>query len=144
MKTFNKLALAISITAEAFKEKLDKGGNPYILHCLRVMNKVNSNDEDLMISAIMHDLIEDTHYTFAELTRLGFSDRVIGILHLLTHEKTTPYMEYIKAISVSEDATKIKLADLQDNSDITRLKGLRKKDMDRLEKYHLAYTYLSN
>ena len=140
----NKLGLAISIVAQAFEGKTDKGGKPYILHCLRVMNSVNQKDEDLMIAAILHDIVEDTDYTFAKLTSLGFSDRVVGILHLLTHNKETPYEEYIKAISVSPDATQIKLADLKDNSDITRIKGLRKKDIDRIEKYHRAYVYLSN
>lgn len=137
------LALAIAITAEAFKNTLDKGGQPYILHCLRVMNNVQG-DEDIKCAAIMHDLIEDTNYTFAQLTALGFSDKTIGLLHLLTHQKQTPYMEYIKAIAVSPEASEIKRRDLEDNSNITRLKGLRKKDLDRIEKYHTAYIYLSN
>jgi len=137
------LALAIAITAEAFKNTLDKGGNPYILHCFRVMNNTQG-DECVKCAAIMHDLIEDTDYTFEQLTMLGFSDKTIGLLHLLTHQKETPYDDYIKAISVSKEATLIKLRDLKDNSNITRLKGLRKKDFDRLEKYHRAYLYLSN
>lgn len=109
-----------------------------------VMNNVNQNDEELMSAAVLHDVIEDTEMEFNLLTQLGFSERVIGILYLLTHNKETPYEEYIKAISVSKDATEIKLADLKDNSDITRLKGLRKKDIDRIEKYHRAYIYLKN
>ena len=137
-----QLALAISITAKAFENVLDKGGQPYILHCLRVMNNSVGN-EDVKCAAVMHDLIEDTDYKFEDLTRLGFSDKVIGILHLLTHNPDTPYDDYIKAISVSEEASEIKRADLRDNSDITRLKGLRKKDLDRLEKYHRAYLYLT-
>lgn len=139
----NKLALAISITAKAFEEKLDKAGQPYILHCLRVMN-ATKGDEDTKCASVMHDLVEDTDYTFEQLTKLGFSDRTIGLLHLVTHQKDTDYMEYIKAIAVSDEATEIKLADLRDNSDITRLKGLGKKDLDRIEKYHRAYLYLSN
>lgn len=139
----NKLALAISITAKAFEETLDKAGQPYILHCLRVMNTTNG-DEDTKCAAVMHDLVEDTDYTFEQLTKLGFSDKTIGILHLVTHQKDTDYMEYIKAISVSNDATEIKLRDLEDNSNIARLKGLGKKDLDRIEKYHRAYLYLSN
>lgn len=140
----NKLALAISIVAKAFENKLDKGGNPYILHCLWVMNGVRHLGEDAMITAILHDLIEDTEWIFSQLTELGFSDKIIGDLHLLTHNKETPYDEYIKAISVSKIATAIKLKDLEHNSNITRIKGLRKKDIDRLEKYHRAYVYLSN
>lgn len=137
------LALAIAITAEAFKDKLDKGGQPYILHCLRVLDKIQG-DECTKCAAIMHDIVEDTDWTFAKLTELGFSDKTIGILYLLTHNKETPYDEYIKSIAVCPYATQIKLRDLEDNSNITRLKGLRKKDMDRIEKYHRAYIYLSN
>jgi (p)ppGpp synthase/HD superfamily hydrolase len=139
----NKLALAISITAKAFENVLDKGGQPYVLHCLRVMNNVQG-DECVKCASVMHDLIEDTDWTFQELTALGFSDKTIGLLHLLTHQKETSYEDYIKAISVSKEATEIKLRDLEDNCNITRIKGLRKKDFDRIEKYHRAYIYLSN
>jgi len=138
-----KLALAIAITAEAFKDKLDKGGQPYILHCLQVMNNVEG-DECKKCAAVMHDLVEDTDYTFEMLVKLGFSDKTIGLLYLLTHMEGTSYDEYIKAISVNEEASDIKKKDLEHNSNITRLKGLRKKDFDRLEKYHRAYVYLSN
>lgn len=137
------LAKAIAIASQEFKETLDKGGNPYILHCLRVMDNTQG-DECVKCAAVMHDLVEDTHWTFEMLTKEGFSDKTVGILHLLTHQKETPYMDYIKAISVNKDATNIKLRDLEDNSNITRLKGLRKKDIERIEKYHLAYTYLNN
>lgn len=137
------LAKAIAIAAEAFKNTLDKGGQPYILHCLRVMNNTQG-DECVKCAAVLHDVVEDTEWTFEMLTREGFSDKTIGILHLITHQKETSYQDYIKAISVSADATNIKLRDLEDNSNITRLKGLRKKDMERLEKYHWAYIYLNN
>lgn len=107
------------------------------------MNNTNS-DEDTKCAAILHDIVEDTNYTFKQLTELGFSDKTIGLLYLLTHQKETNYMEYIKAISVSPEASEIKRTDLEDNSNITRLKGLKKKDLDRIEKYHTPYIYLSN
>jgi (p)ppGpp synthase/HD superfamily hydrolase len=138
-----KLGLAISITAKAFENILDKGGQPYILHCLRVMNNVQG-DECVKCASVMHDLIEDTDWTFEQLTTLGFSDKTVGLLHLLTHQKETSYDDYIKSISVSKEATEIKMRDLEDNSNITRIKGARKKDFDRIEKYHRAYIYLSN
>lgn len=140
----NKLALAIAITAEAFKIKTDKAGKPYILHCLRVMNGVDQTDEELMQIAVMHDLLEDTDYSEMDLVKLGFSYRVTSVLNLLTHRPDTEYDQYIKIISSNPDAVKVKLADLRDNSDITRLKGLRKKDFDRMEKYNRAFVYLSN
>jgi (p)ppGpp synthase/HD superfamily hydrolase len=129
----SKLGLAISIAAKAFENKLDKGGKPYILHCLWVMNKVRHLGEEVMIAAVLHDIIEDTdekseiNYTFALLSEMGFSEKVIRLLHLLTHTEGTPYDDYIKAISVDKEATEIKKADLEHNSNITRLKGVRKK-----------------
>ena len=139
----DNLGLAISITAQAFEKVLDKGGHPYILHCLRVMNN-SQGDISVKCASVMHDLVEDTDWTFEKLTALGFSDKTIGLLHLLTHQKETSYDDYIKAISVSKEATEIKKRDLEDNSNITRIKGARKKDFDRIEKYHRAYIYLSN
>lgn len=138
-----KLDLAIAITSERFVGVTDKSGQPYILHCLTVM--LNTNGDDCTkCAAVMHDLLEDTPTKASELTGLGFSDKTIGLLNLLTHHPGTEYMDYIKAISVSPEATQIKLRDLEHNSNITRLKGLRKKDLDRIEKYHRAYIYLSN
>lgn len=140
------LGTAIAIAAQAFKNKKDKGGKPYILHCLHVMNKMKyHNDEELMIIAVLHDLIEDTEYTSAVLKTIGFSDRVLNALMYLTHHKDDDYMDYIEAMKMHcNDAVLVKLQDLRHNSDITRMKGLRDKDFKRLEKYHKAYSFLSN
>jgi (p)ppGpp synthase/HD superfamily hydrolase len=135
---------AISITAQAFEGKFDKGGEPYIIHCLMVMNQMPSNDPDLRCIAVMHDLIEDTEWEIQELAELGFSTRVTTALTLLTHDHKISYDDYIKTISLSRDATLVKLADLRHNSDIHRMKGLRKKDFERLEKYHRSFAYLSD
>ena len=137
------LGIAISIAAKGFENITDKGGQPYILHCLRVMNSLNTNDWELKTIAVLHDCIEDNVCTVKDLFVLGFSNRVIDALIVLTHDKKVSYDDYIKRISFNEDAVKVKLADLKDNSDITRIKGLTKKDLDRVEKYHRAYTYLS-
>jgi len=138
------LSIAISITAKAFEGKKDKGGNPYILHCLRVMSGVSDTNEELMCIAVMHDLLEDCKdWNVHRLLSLGFSLRVVNALELLTHDKKVPYDDYIKKIAFNEDARRVKLSDLRDNSNITRLKGLTKKDFDRLEKYSRSYIYLS-
>ena len=137
------LGKAIALASRAFQERKDKGGQPYILHCLRVMNNLHTNDEELKIIAVLHDIIEDTTVTEECLYAMGFSYRVVSALRLLTHDRNVPYDDYIKAISFNADATKVKLADLKDNSDITRLKGLSKKDFDRMEKYHRSFVYLS-
>ena len=135
------LARAISIAAVGFEKVMDKGGQPYILHCLRVMNQMDTEEEKIV--AILHDTVEDGVTTIEELIKERFSQNVIYALILLTHKREIPYDEYIKAIALDPLATKVKLADLKDNSDITRLKGLTKKDFDRMEKYHRSYVYLS-
>lgn len=140
----NMLALAISIASQAFEAKIDKLGKPYILHCLRVMMNVDEMDPELQQMAVLHDVVEDCpQWTINDLRKLGFSERVLKGVELLTHKYGDSYDLYIRQISHSVDATRVKLADLRDNSDITRLKGLTKVDFDRLEKYHRAYTYLS-
>lgn len=141
------LGKAIRIASEAFENVKDKGGQPYILHCIRVMNNLHTDDEELKCIAILHDYIEDVFGNDPErglaLLREHFSERVVKALDLLTHRKEVPYDDYIKAIALNNDARLVKLADLKDNSDITRLKGLSKKDFDRMEKYHRSYVYLS-
>ena len=138
------LSKAISIVTQAFEGKKDKGGKPYILHCLRVMNDVDQTDEELMCIAVAHDLLEDCPQWNAHLLlSAGFSNRVVWTIETLTHNKEIPYDDYIKAIALNKDARIVKLADLKDNSNITRLKGLSKKDFDRMEKYHRSFTYLS-
>jgi (p)ppGpp synthase/HD superfamily hydrolase len=140
------LTKAIKIAATAFENDYDKGGQPYIMHLLYVMHKVKNLGETAMICAIFHDLIEDKAddgYDMVYLENQGFSAEVRLILELLTHRKETPYMDYIKALAVHPIAKEIKKADLEHNTKVSRLKGLRKKDFDRLEKYSIAYQYLS-
>ena len=137
------LGKAIKIAAEAFENVKDKGGQPYILHCLRVIDNLHTKDEELKTIAVLHDVLEDTKITADDLRFIGFKNRVVSALELLTHVENLSYDDYIKAISFNEDARLVKLADLKDNSDITRLKGLRKKDLERMEKYHRSYIYLS-
>lgn len=144
----HKLAKALSMAAQAFENTLDKGGQPYFLHCLRVMHGCGSEDEDVLCAAVLHDYVEDAPNNEEAERRLvectSLSRRVLTLVAVLTHDSgMASYDDYIKLISHDRDATKIKLADLVDNSNITRLKGLRKKDLDRIEKYHRAYTYLS-
>lgn len=133
---------AIALAADAFKNKTDKGGIPYIMHCLFVMNNTDG-DDCVKCSAVLHDVIEDTHYTFHELEVMGFSKKTINILRYVTHDIDDTYEEYIKLIGTNLDAIKIKKADLRHNSCITRLKGISVKDFKRMEKYNKAYIYLT-
>lgn len=141
------LAKAIKIAATAFENDYDKGGVPYIMHLLYVMHKVKHLGETAMICAVLHDLFEDKAdegYHGLYLQKQGFSEEVLEILRLLTHKEDVPYMDYIKALSVHPIAKAIKMADLEHNTKVSRLKGLRKKDFDRLEKYSIAYQYLKD
>ena len=144
----NQLGKAIALASKVFENKLDKGGQPYILHCIRLMLAVAPDDERMQI-AILHDAVEDSKddsdpITLAILYQMGFSERVVTVVGILTHDKeNVSYDDYIKAIALNKDATEIKKEDLKDNSNITRLKSLTKKDLDRTEKYHRAYVYLS-
>ncbi len=133
---------AIALASREFLGRFDKGGVPYIMHCLTVMNGVDQSDEELMIIAVLHDLVEDTKYTLHSLTMLGYSARIVNALDCLTHRDGEKYDDYIDRISGNLDAILVKLADLRHNSDITRMKGLRDKDFARLEKYHRNYKKL--
>lgn len=143
----NMLAKAIQIASTVHLNQVDKGGKPYILHPLWVMDKVRHLGEDYMIVAVLHDVLEDFETTYEEtydmLVEQGFNQNIMYALALLTHDNSQQtYDDYIKGISTNPIAKAVKLRDLEHNSKITRLKGLRKKDFDRLEKYHRAYTYL--
>jgi len=143
MRNQNKLlSLAISIASVAHEKQLDKGGNAYILHPMRILMRLRTADAELMQIAILHDVVEDTTWTLGALSVYGFSPRVLEALDLLTHKPGVSYEDYIADIGTNNDALKVKMEDLRDNSDITRLKGVTAKDVARVEKYHKAYTYL--
>ena len=138
------LALAIEIAARAHKNQFDKGGKPYILHPLHLMTQLLF-DVELAIIAVLHDVIEDSAgaYTIESLQHLGFTDRVLRALELLTHNKGDDYLGvYIVNITKNYDAIRVKRKDLAHNSDITRLVGIREKDLARIAKYHQAYLML--
>jgi (p)ppGpp synthase/HD superfamily hydrolase len=127
------------LATNAHHRQMDKAGKPYILHCLKVMHYLKSDDEELMCIALGHDLVEDTYVTSRQLLDLGFSDRVVdGILNL-TKRKGQSYDDYKHQVMSSRDAMLVKLCDLRHNSDIRRLKGVTDKDVARVVKYHTFY-----
>lgn len=136
------LAIAISIAADAFKDSMDKSGQPYILHCLYVMDKQTTTKRKII--GVLHDVVEDTHWDYDDLRNYGFGDEYLDPLKLLEHDPLLKtYDEYIQGISTNKDAVAVKLADLEHNSQPFRLKGLTKSDHARIEKYHRSYVYLS-
>lgn len=123
--------------------QFDKGGNPYILHPLKVMYYLKSDDEELQCIALAHDLVEDTDTTYAELRELGFTERVIAGIDALTKRRGESYDEYKVRVKSNKDAVKVKMQDLRHNSDIRRLKGVTENDIARAAKYHAFFLELS-
>lgn len=142
MKTM--LANAIAFAADKHNGQFDRGGMPYILHTLRVMSFVKSDDLELMAIAVLHDVVEDCNVTYEDLRALGMSERVVKGVHALTKFPGVSDEEYLKQITNCPDAIKVKLADLRHNSDIRRLKGITDKDVARMKKYHAMYLILKD
>lgn len=139
-----KLAKMLALVADKFKDRLDKQGVPYFLHCLYVMRHCKLYDEDSMCIALGHDLLEDTDVTFLDLV-VEFGEKIAKGIQTLTHVDGEDYQDYIKGIALSElrdIVVPIKKADLEHNTQASRLPALTKKDFDRLEKYYIAHTYL--
>jgi len=136
------LEQAISIASLAHAGQLDKGGEPYILHPLRVMMKLK--DEKQRIVAVLHDVIEDTIITYQYLKDRGLNSELVNHVVTLTRFKNENYNEYINRISKDEFAIQVKLADLEDNMDMSRLKNPTVKDYDRVVKYGKAREKLMN
>ncbi len=130
----------LTIAAQAHRGQVDKGGQPYILHPLRVA--LSLTDPDDRIIALLHDIVEDTAFTLADLQAEGLSETGAQVLALLTHAKAVPYMDYVHNIGTNAQATRIKLADLADNMNLGRLSNPTEKDKARHRRYLEASTYL--
>lgn len=134
------LEKAIIIATKAHCGQLDKGGQPYILHPLRVMQSCNSDLEK--ICAVLHDVIEDTNISLDELKEEGFSEEVLVVLDLLTKKDQEDYSTFIDRISKNETACRVKIADLQDNMNLSRIESPSMEDKKRVEKYMDAFERL--
>lgn len=135
MSTIEK---AIEIAVMAHKGQKDKSGAEYILHPLRVMERGKSEIEK--ICGVLHDVVEDSEWTFEMLKNEGFSDEVIAVLRCVTKEsEKEDYDVFINRIAQNPIAVEVKINDLLDNMDITRLKELNEQDVKRLNKYLKAF-----
>ena len=135
------LERAISIAVNAHQGQRQKDGAPYILHPLHLMQQLEQPDAKM--AAILHDVVEDTDVTFADLESAGMPETVLAALRLLTHDAETPYLDYIKQIAGNPLARQVKMADLTHNMDVRRLPEITDKDRERLLKYHQAWQMLS-
>jgi len=143
MKKQHMLNAAITIAAAAHADQYDRGGVPYLMHPLAVMYHLATNDEELKVIAILHDVIEDTDVTYEDLRNVGISDRAIAGIAAMTKLPGETYAEYKIKVMSNRDAMRVKIADLWHNSDIRRLKGVSEKDIARVEKYQKFYLELS-
>ena len=136
------LERAIEISVEAHKGQLDKGGSPYILHPLRVMGNVDGESEKIV--AVLHDVVEDSNWTFEALLAEGFSNEVIEALKSVTkNSDNEDYDSFIQRAMQNPIGRKVKIADLRDNLDVTRIAELGDKDLQRINKYKKALKILS-
>jgi len=132
---------ALTLAGIKHAGQIDKGGEPYVMHVIRVMMKLD--EEKTRVAALLHDLMEDTDIDENDLLELGFDEDIVGIVKLLTRNPKEDYMDYIRNLAKDKRAILIKLSDLTDNQNRTRIKGaLSRVDLERLEKYHRAEEYL--
>lgn len=127
---------AIEIAAIAHKGQIDKAGAPYILHPLRVM--LTRDNELEQICAVLHDVVEDSQITFEDLRKEGFSEIVIEILDCLTKREGESYDVFIGRILNNQVACRVKLADIDDNMNLSRIENPTEKDRERMKKYEKA------
>lgn len=133
---------ALKLSFEAHKNQVDKSGMPYVYHPFHLAEQMET--EDAVIVALLHDVVEDTDYTFDDIKELGFSKRVIEALELMTHDKSVPYMDYVTKIKNNPIAKAVKIADLKHNSDLSRLDVVDDKARKRVEKYAAAIKLLED
>jgi GTP pyrophosphokinase len=121
-------------------------GEPYMMHPLSVarivVNEIGLGSTSIC-AALLHDVVEDTDYTIADLTEMGFDKAVTDAIALMTHAKGVEYMAYVRAIKENPIAKTVKLADLKHNADLTRLDSIDEKALLRREKYLEAIRLLS-
>ncbi|MGF1528921.1 MAG: HD domain-containing protein [Candidatus Competibacterales bacterium] len=135
------LQRAMEIAVAAHKGQRQKNGQPYVLHPLGLMFAVTT--ADAKIAAVLHDVVEDSHWTLADLRAEGFSPQVVDALDCLTHREGEAYQDYIDRIATNRVARQVKLADLVDNMNLLRLPTFADQDAVRLAKYHAAWRRLS-
>ena len=131
---------ALRFDYNAHMGQMDYNGVPYIFHPLHLAAQMD--DEISCCAALLHDVVEDTHYTFEDLRQLGFAPQVLEALQLLTHDDRIPYLDYVRALKKNPIARAVKLADLRHNSDLSRLDVVDDTALRRNAKYAQALALL--
>ena len=131
---------ALRLCFAAHKEQQDKSGLPYVFHPFHLAEQME--DELTTVTALLHDVVEDSPYTLTDLREMGFPEEVLAALALLTHDDDTPYLDYVARIKENPIARAVKLADLRHNSDLSRLDHVDDRALQRVEKYKKALALL--
>lgn len=132
---------AIALALRAHQGQTDRAGQPYILHPLRLMQQMKTPTEQIV--AVLHDVVEDSAVTLADLRADGYDETVLAALDCLTHRSDEPYDDYIERIRHNPLACRVKLADLADNMTLQRLDTITAQDTARLERYLRAWHRLT-
>ncbi len=136
---------ALDLVVRYFRGISDKDGEPYVMHCIRVMMGVNGLHAQQV--ALMHDLVEDTQVTFDDLRQRGFADEVVQAIELVTHQPDVSYAEYVVRLKENELARQVKISDLRDNSSLDRVLYRENRvdtDLNRIQRYVLSYQFLND
>lgn len=136
------LEKAIQIAVNAHFGQKDKAGNPYIFHPLRVMNRCNTLEEKIV--AILHDTIEDTNISPEILKEEGFPDYIIEAILAVTKQEEETYEDFVRRASKNPISCNVKIVDIKDNLDVSRLSEVKEKEAVRLNKYIKALEFLEN
>ena len=131
---------ALKISFSAHKDQLDKSGMPYVYHPFHLAEQMD--DEYSTCVSLLHDVVEDTDTTLDDLAKI-FPKEVTDAIALMTHDDNVPYLDYVRTIKSNPIASKVKLADLKHNSDLTRLDTVDDKALERVEKYKKAIEILN-
>jgi len=128
---------SLEIALKAYSGQRDKAGKTYILHPLRIMSKMETEYE--MSVALLHDVIEDSNYSADDLLKEGIPPEVVEAVQLLSKVSGETYDQFIDRIVDNSLASKVKLADIEDNINVLRLESVGEKDLERVAKYHRAW-----
>lgn len=132
---------AMQVCYRAHRDRVDKGGVPYVFHPFHLAEQMT--DENTVVTALLHDVVEDSDITLDMLKVMGFDGEIAEALRLLTRDPRISYMEYIETIRNNPIARAVKIADLKHNSDLTRLPEVTSGDLLRVEKYTEALKRLA-
>lgn len=138
----NYLNLALDIATSAHHLQIGKDLEPYINHPIFVSTLVNLEVEKIV--ALLHDVIEDTEITLEYLKSKGFSYEVIDAIDAISKRKKEKLSNYMDRVKKNSVATSVKIADLTHNMDLTRLKNITQKDIDRTERYRIQLEFLKS